>query len=47
MFRRFARVCGQLPGIENRVIDKDYGEEKAAAVDYQVSFVSFSILHKF
>lgn len=47
MFRRFARVCGQLPGIENRVIDKDYGEEKAAAVDYQVSFASFSIFHEF
>lgn len=36
MFRRFARITGQLPGIANRSVDKDYGGEKAAAFDYQV-----------
>lgn len=44
MFRRFGRITGQLPGIVNRAIDKDYGEEKAAVVDYQVrSFLSFRL----
>lgn len=37
MFRRFGRITSHLPGILNRTIEKDYGEEKAAAVDYQVS----------
>lgn len=46
MFRRFARVCSQLPGIENRVVDKDYGEEKGAAVDYQVITYKKSFLQK-
>lgn len=36
MFRRFARILSQLPSIQNRSIDKDYSEEKAAAVEYQV-----------
>jgi hypothetical protein len=38
MFRRFSRILGQLPGIQNRAIDKDYSEEKASSIDYQVSF---------
>lgn len=36
MFRRFGRVTNHLPGIGNRPIEKDYAEEKAAAIDYQV-----------
>lgn len=43
MFRRFARITGHLPGISNRSIDKDYGEEKSAAIDYQVKTVECQI----
>lgn len=39
MFRRFGRIAAHLPGIMNRPIDRDYCEEKAAAIDYQVRFI--------
>lgn len=37
MFRRFGRITNFLPGIANRTIERDYAEEKSAAIDYQVS----------
>jgi hypothetical protein len=36
MFRRFAHVISQLPGIPNHKIDNDYADEKLAAEGYQV-----------
>ena len=41
MFRRFGRIVTHLPNIINRSIDKDYCEEKASAIEYQVGNVFF------
>lgn len=44
MFRRFGRITAHLPGILNRAIEKDYAEEKADALDYQVNLPSRFLL---
>jgi double stranded RNA-specific editase B len=38
IFHRFSRVVAQLPSVPNRSAFKDYAEEKAVVVDYQVIY---------
>lgn len=49
MFRRFASIISQVPGLQvpSGVVEKDYGDEKSAANDYQVTTFHSFFLYKF